>query len=169
MFLLFEGFFFGGTLGLDTTMLLIELRFLYKKKGFCSAPPFRQQPTDRPSTRVTTVKSKSYVFIQKHSALPFKQQQTEAFYSTCFQKRPKTLTHPSKKYIDKKLLFWCYCMDSQICITFNFVIPISIYKMINNKIPAQCKSPFLGRNSILQIKRDLITPSRRPRTLTLRR
>ena len=40
-------------------------------------------------------------------------------------------------------------MDSQICITFGFVIAIFIYKMINNKIPAQFKSPFLGRNSIL--------------------
>ena len=39
-------------------------------------------------------------------------------------------------------------MDSQICITFGFVIPIFIYKMINNKIPAQFKSPFLDRNSI---------------------
>jgi hypothetical protein len=48
LFLLFEGFFFGGTLGLDTTMLLIELRFLYKKRG---SVQHRLSDSDQPTVQ----------------------------------------------------------------------------------------------------------------------
>ena len=154
LFLLFEGFFFGGTLGLDTTMLLIELRFLYKKRG-----SVRHRLSDSNQPTVQALESlqwsqKAMFFVQNkgfHSALPFKQQPIEVLYSTWFQKGLKTLIFIHQKNILTKNC--CsgatYRMDSQICITFGFVIPIFIYKMINNKIPAQFKSPFLDRNSIL--------------------
>ena len=50
--------------------------FFVQKKGFRSAPPFRQRPTDRPSTRVTTLKSKLRFLYNKWfcAAPPFRQQ-----------------------------------------------------------------------------------------------
>ena len=132
--------------------------FFVQKKGFRSAPPFRQQPTDRPSTRVTTMKSKSYVFCTKQGVSLSTAFQTATNWSFIFNFYPKGTqntnfhqkTHPSKNILTKNCCSGAtYRMDSQICISFGFVIPIFIYKMINNKIPAQFKSPFLDRNSIL--------------------
>ena len=99
--------FFGGTLGLDTTMLLIELRFLYKKRG-----SVRHRLSDSNQPTVQALESlqwsqKAMFFVQNkgfHSALPFKQQPIEVLYSTCFQKGPKTLIF-IKKLIHQKI-YW---------------------------------------------------------------
>ena len=89
--------------------------FFCTKKGFRSAPPFRQQPTDSPSTRATTVKSKSYVFCTKQglslsTSLP-------NIFNLFLKRDPKhwfTSKNSSiKKFIDKKLLFRCYIPHGQ--------------------------------------------------------
>ena len=67
--------FFGGTLGLDTTMLLIELRFFVQKKG---SVRHRLSDSNQPTVQALEPlqwSQKAMFFVQNkgfHSALPSK-------------------------------------------------------------------------------------------------